>query len=115
MRAGLVYMHDRVAGRITEDENGFHFRYDGDYLRDPAAPPVSVTLPLRAEEYSSPTMFPFFDGLIPEGWLLDVAREHWKLDARDRMGLLLACCGDCIGAVHVVAEEVPEPGEAAHG
>ena len=46
-------------------------------------------------------MFPFFDGLIPEGWLLDVAEENWKLDRRDRMGLLLACCRDCIGAVSI--------------
>ena len=38
---------------------------------------------------------------IPEGWLLDIAEETWKLDPRDRFGLLLACCRDCIGAVSV--------------
>ena len=63
---------------------------------------MSATLPLRQEAYLSPTLFPFFDGLIPEGWLLDVAAENWKLDPRDRMGLLLACCRDCIGAVRVL-------------
>jgi serine/threonine-protein kinase HipA len=46
-------------------------------------------------------MFPFFDGLIPEGWLLDIAEKNWKIDSRDRMGLLLACCKDCIGDVSV--------------
>jgi serine/threonine-protein kinase HipA len=46
-------------------------------------------------------IFPFFDGLIPEGWLLDVATKSWKINERDRMGLLLACCNDCIGAVSV--------------
>ncbi len=115
MRSGQVYMHGSFAGRITEDEAGFHFRYDEPYLRNPAALPVSLTLPLREEEYSSTTMLPFFDGLIPEGWLLDVARQQWKLDPRDRMGLLLACCGDCIGAVYIVAEEVPDPGEGTDG
>jgi serine/threonine-protein kinase HipA len=44
---------------------------------------------------------PFFDGLIPEGWLLEIAEKNWKLDARDRMGILLATCQDCIGAVSV--------------
>jgi len=39
--------------------------------------------------------------LIPEGWLLAVAERNWKLDPRDRMGLLLNCCRDCIGAVSV--------------
>jgi len=42
------------------------------------------------------------DRLIPEGWLLDIAKRNWKLNSRDRMGLLLACCKDCIGAVSVI-------------
>jgi serine/threonine-protein kinase HipA len=63
-----------------------------------------MTLPLREEAYTSKVLFPFFDGLIPEGWLLDIAQRNWKIDPRDRMGLLLACCRDCIGNVSV--EEV---------
>jgi serine/threonine-protein kinase HipA len=53
-------------------------------------------------------MFPFFDGLIPEGWLLNIAEKNWKLRPRDRMGLLLACCKDCIGAVSVHPVNVEE-------
>ena len=51
--------------------------------------------------YWDKVLFPFFDGLIPEGWLLDIAERNWKIDARDRMALLLACCKNCIGAVGV--------------
>jgi serine/threonine-protein kinase HipA len=103
-RRATVMFREMVAGRIVEDERGYHFTYDDEYLRHPSAQPVSLTLPLRAEEYSANTMIPFFDGLIPEGWLLDIAQENWKLDPRDRMGLLLACCRDCIGAVSVLPE-----------
>jgi serine/threonine-protein kinase HipA len=46
-------------------------------------------------------MLPFFDGLIPEGWLLDIAIKNWKIDQRDRMGLLLSVCKDCIGAISI--------------
>ena len=46
-------------------------------------------------------MFPVFDGLIPEGWLLDIASSSWKIDPRDRMSLLMACCKDCIGNISV--------------
>jgi len=46
-------------------------------------------------------LFPFFDGLIPEGWLLDIAEKNWKLDMRDRMSILLVTCRDCIGAVSI--------------
>lgn len=65
--------------------------------------PISLTMPLSKREWLSKTMFPFFDGLIPEGWLLDIACSTWKLDRRDRMGLLCAVCRDCIGAVRVEA------------
>ena len=62
---------------------------------------MSLTLPIQGKPFESKTLFPFFDGLIPEGWLLDIAEKNWKLNPRDRMGLLLACCKDCIGAVSV--------------
>ncbi|MCX6307394.1 MAG: HipA N-terminal domain-containing protein, partial [Bacteroidia bacterium] len=65
-------------------------------------------LPLQEKVFESPVLFPFFDGLIPEGWLLDIAESNWKLNARDRMGLLLACCKDCIGAVSVFPVEENE-------
>jgi len=47
-------------------------------------------------------LFAFFDGLIPEGWLLELGIRNWKLDPRDRFGLLAAFCRDTIGAVGVV-------------
>ena len=104
MKKAKIYYQYQLAGRLVEDENGFTFVYDTDYLQFPTARPVSLTLPLRSEAYKSEVLFPFFDGLIPEGWLLNIAQEHWKIDFRDRMALLLACCQDCIGAVSVVED-----------
>lgn len=104
MKKAKIYFQDLLAGTLVEDENGFTFAYDTHYLHHPATRPISLTLPLRAEAYQSDVMFPFFDGLIPEGWLLNIAQEHWKIDLRDRMALLLACCQDCIGAVSVVED-----------
>lgn len=102
MKQGKVYVHQSYAGLLTEDEEGFHFQYDAAYLADPASEPVSLTLPLQPAPYHSTTMLPFFDGLIPEGWLLDIAQRNWKLDPRDRMEILLKTCQDCIGAVSVI-------------
>ena len=107
MKQGLVYYGHVPAGVIREDESGFVFRYSQEYLDSAEAKPISLTLPLRREAYESQTMFPFFDGLIPEGWLLDIATDSWKINPRDRMELLLTCCRDCIGAVSVerISEE----------
>jgi serine/threonine-protein kinase HipA len=101
MRTADVYMQNKYAGRLVEDEAGYTFIYDTTYLASVSPYPVSLTLPLQVEAFRNTVLFPFFDGLIPEGWLLDVARENWKLDPRDRMGLLLTCCRDCIGAVSI--------------
>lgn len=101
MKQGRVFYKQIPAGIIREDETGFVFQYDADYLKREGAKEISLTLPLREEEYVSQTMFPFFDGLIPEGWLLEVAVESWKINPRDRMSLLLTCCRDCVGAVSV--------------
>ena len=102
MRKAAIQLYNGIVGWLVENEEGYHFEYDPLYLASENAEPVSVTLPLRASIYSSKILFPFFDGLIPEGWLLEVAEKNWKLNPRDRMGLLLSCCRDCIGAVSVV-------------
>ena len=101
MKKAKVYMHEKWSGVLTEDEYGYHFQYEQLYLDQPDAEPISLTLPLTSREYQSNVLFPFFDGLIPEGWLLDIATKNWKLNARDRMSILLATCHDCIGAVSV--------------
>ncbi len=104
MRKAAIKIEDRLAGWLTQNEQGYHFVYDKAYAAQPNARPVSLTLPLKEAAFHSNVLFPFFDGLIPEGWLLDIAGKNWKLNPRDRMGLLLACCKDCIGIVSV--EEV---------
>lgn len=101
MRRAEIKMHDVISGLLNQDENGYNFIYDKKYLESENPEPVSLTFPLSELTYNSKVLFPFFDGLIPEGWLLHIAEENWKLNSRDRMGLLLSCCRDCIGAVSV--------------
>ncbi|MEN7972664.1 MAG: HipA N-terminal domain-containing protein [Verrucomicrobiota bacterium] len=102
MRRAEVHMQGRLAGILEERDNGYVFSYLPDYLDLVDAAAVSLSLPLQSEPFEDKRLFPFFDGLIPEGWLLDIAEHTWKLTLRDRMGLLLACCRDCIGAVSIV-------------
>lgn len=101
MKQARIFMKDNFAGTLTEDENGYTFVYDPSYLANEFAEAISLTLPLGDIPYVSTMLHPFFDGLIPEGWLLDIAEKNWKISGRDRMSLLLACCKDCIGAVSV--------------
>ena len=103
MKKGLVYKKEKRAGILWEDENGYHFQYHKSYLDNPIYGEISKTLPLRETAYYEENMIPFFDGLIPEGWRLKIAVDHWKLNLRDRMSLLLALCKDNIGDVSIKA------------
>lgn len=102
-RRGKVFVQERFAGVIEETDQGYVFGYDSDYLKCENAIPVSLTLPLREESFVSNVIFPFFDGLIPEGWLLSVVERNWKIDGNDRFGLMLVSCADCIGDVRIEA------------
>ncbi len=104
MRSAKILLHGESVGSVWEDENGFFFRYTPEYAARPDARPVSLTLPVRLESYHSDAILPFFDGLIPEGWLLQIAEDYWKINPRDRVGLLFSCCRDCIGAVSILPE-----------
>ena len=105
MKKGLVYKKNKLAGHIWEDENGYSFQYDKLYLLNPIYGEVSRTLPLRTEVFTEKNMLPFFDGLIPEGWLLQIAINNWKLNPGDRMSLLLTLCKDSIGDISVLKSE----------
>lgn len=101
MRQAKVFYKNILAGIIFENEDGYTFQYDSGYLNTIHAKAISLTLPLRPAPYTSQILFPFFDGLIPEGWLLSIAVANWKISTRDRFGLLLALCHDCIGCVSI--------------
>lgn len=98
IRSAKVYYREQFAGILSEKaEGGYRFVYDSEYLIKGTA--ISLTLPLQAESFESDTVFPFFAGLIPEGWYLHIVATTIKVDEHDTFGLLMRTCGDCIGAV----------------
>jgi len=99
-RMADIYFKDRLAGRLEEiNNNGYRFTYNKTWLAE--GEPVSLTLPLQAEPFESSKLFPFFAGLVPEGWYLEIVSRTIKVDKSDTFGLLIKTCSDCIGAVSV--------------
>jgi serine/threonine-protein kinase HipA len=106
MRSASIYYDQAFAGTLTEtDEGTFTFAYDPEYVQTHPGQYLTFSMPVTVEIYTEKRLFPFFEGLIPEGWLLDIASKSWKINRNDRMGLLLACCENCIGAVSVIPNE----------
>jgi serine/threonine-protein kinase HipA len=98
-KSAFVYVRNVFAGILKETDEGYSFKYDDEYLNNESSTPVSLTLPLRKEEFKSKVLFSFFDGLIPEGYLFDVAIKNWKLNYNDRFEVLLLTSKDTIGNV----------------
>ena len=105
LREAFVYVRNNFAGTLSETDEGYSFSYDANYLSSENPAAVSLTLPVSNEVYLSKTLFPFFAGLIPEGWLLNVVCRNWKINQNDRFGLLLVACKDCIGNVVIKESE----------
>ncbi|MEA3306106.1 MAG: HipA N-terminal domain-containing protein [Candidatus Omnitrophota bacterium] len=104
LRKARVFYKNELAGYITEAQNGYTFQYDHEFLKKNI--PISISLPPREESYHSKELFPFFKGLLPEGWYLNIVSATQKVDNKDFFGLLLASTsGDTIGAVTVIKVE----------
>jgi len=97
-----VYYKSNLAGHLTRDvDDTFRFQYEENYLESDL-PAISCSLRKKPEEFVADHLFPFFDGLIPEGWLLKLATDKLRLNPlQDRFELLENLCHDTIGAVSI--------------
>jgi serine/threonine-protein kinase HipA len=101
-RKGKVYCGGTLAGLIEETPDGYRFTYDAGYLASAGTRSISLSLPKRAESYTSKALFPFFFGLLAEGILKETQCRKLKLDENDHFGRLLKTTrDDTIGAVTV--------------
>jgi serine/threonine-protein kinase HipA len=104
-RQAIVRLDGNRVGVLTEEDRTVTFQYDAEWLSRADAKPVSLTLPLQDGPYVTRSLHPFFENLLPEGWLLEIATSKLKISKDDAFGLLIATCADCIGVVEVVTDD----------
>lgn len=98
MRKAIIFVHDKRAGVLIEDSNsGYQFTYDDNYEGEA----VSLTMPLIAKNYSFIKFPSFFEGLLPEGIMLEGLLKIGKIDKNDYFSQLIATGNDLVGAVTV--------------
>ena len=104
-KKALVYYNGVKAGTLQKNAAGYVFEYDPAYAGTPGAKPVSLAMPLSKGRFEAAKLFPFFEGLLPEGWLLNITSKTLKIDKDDKFELLLHVGKDTIGAVSIIPEE----------
>ena len=99
----MVFVAGEPAGVLEEHEQS---RFALRYLDVYSGPAVSLTMPVSALAIWFDAFPPFFEGLLPEGEMLDGLLRQRKIDRNDLFGQLLAVGEDVVGAV-TVREHVP--------
>jgi serine/threonine-protein kinase HipA len=99
MRRADVFMQGRPAGILEEIEKGRRYRFI--YFDDYSGTPISLTMPVRERSFDFDRFPPFFDGLLPEGVLLEALLKRRKIDRNDYFSQIVAVGGDLVGAVTV--------------
>ncbi|MBA3660470.1 MAG: HipA N-terminal domain-containing protein [Gammaproteobacteria bacterium] len=98
MTKAHILVSGEIAGVLENLNNGqYRFHYQPDY----AGPPVSLTMPVRTTAYEFNKFPPFFEGLLPEGILLEALLRKYKIDRHDYFKQLLIVGHDVVGAVTI--------------
>jgi serine/threonine-protein kinase HipA len=100
VRKARVFVHGIEAGVLEQDSNyifTYHSKYQG--------APVSLTMPLLNKRFEFDVFPPFFEGLLPEGAMLEALLRKYKIDRNDYFGQLLQVGQDLVGAVTIEAFE----------
>ncbi|OGC12868.1 toxin HipA [candidate division WOR-1 bacterium RIFOXYC2_FULL_37_10] len=99
MRKAKVYFLGSFAGIFEEIEKNklYKFVYADNY----SGKPISLTMPIAKSMYQFKEFPPFFDGLLPEGIMLDGLVRRLKIDKNDLFSQLMAVGHDMVGAVTI--------------
>ncbi len=97
----VIYYNNKKAGILLRTKDGYEFNYDNEYANDQDSKPISKTMPVSRMKFYSDRLFPFFENLLPEGFLLELTVSKLKIDKNNKFELLLNVGEDMVGAVTI--------------
>lgn len=103
-RVAYVFFNEKFAGTITESSEGFKFVYDTDYILN--GTPIGFNYPFSQLKYLSYNLFPLFENLASEGWLLELQSTMQHIDKKDKLGILMNNGQDLIGSITVRKDKI---------
>ena len=99
MREARILVDGCFAGILTEVDNAqYLFDYDEKYQ----GAPVSLLMPINQRHYEYPIFPPFFEGLLPEGMMLEALLRKHKINKHDYFSQLMLVGHDLVGQVQVM-------------
>jgi serine/threonine-protein kinase HipA len=83
-----VWLFDQPVGRLFLSKGRLHFAYLPEWLAQPQAIPISMSLPLQSDSFDDQQARPFFAGLLPEGRLRSVIARQLQISSQNEFALL---------------------------
>ena len=113
-RALSVWWDERAAGTLKLTETGsLSFAYAAEWLADPSARALSMSLPKRERRFSDRECRPFFAGLLPEHGQRDAVAAALGVSKHNDFALLDALGGEVAGALMLWPEGSVPPSSAS--
>ena len=99
MKRAKVFVSGILAGYLVEREKNKNYEFT--YLEEYGGPSISLTIPINKKVYCFDRFPPFFEGFLPEGFMLDALLRKAKLDKNDRFEQLMRVGGELVGNITV--------------
>ncbi len=107
-----LYVNIEICGKTTfagiiegNDSSDAVFSYADEYLENPEARPISISLPLQEEAFSPVATRNYFEGLLPEGFLKMTVAQRMRTDESDYLSILSGLGRECLGAITIYDEK----------
>lgn len=101
VRTAYIFNNKTFTGRLLEINGKYVFVYTKEYIHS-SLPSISLTLPKKQRTHRSPYLFPFFQGLLPEGNSRVFQCQRLRISTNNKFSLLLQLAGsETIGSITV--------------
>ncbi len=102
-----ILMNGILVGKLEKTTSGgLTFIYDQTWLQTPGARPISLSLPLVAEQFSGDIVYNFFDNLLPDNsQIRSRIQSRFRIPTDQPFDLLASIGKDCVGAIQILDDE----------
>jgi serine/threonine-protein kinase HipA len=102
----VVLLNGRVVGTVASQSGRLTFTYTEQWIEDPEAYPLSLSMPLTAARHGQSSIEPFLWGLLADNArVLERLAQRYHVSAKNVFRLLSHVGEDCAGAIQLVRPE----------
>lgn len=106
MKLKVIYKGTYHAGMLWRDDDGYHFEYEDEFIKNEKTFSISVNMPKSQKRFNADKLFANFQSILSEGFNRELQCKALGIDTSDDWNLLIyTCTKDTIGAITIEKTE----------